>query len=102
MPTYFSPTGNPEAWEEKPSGYFTPEEWAHTHPVPQPTPEELAEAAKQRRLSEIAARLAEIDLASVRPLRTIAQGVAAAFDREKLATLEEEAETLREERTALL
>ena len=25
--TYISPTGNPEVWEEKPEGYYTPEEW---------------------------------------------------------------------------
>ena len=25
--TYFSPTGNPEIWLEKPEGYYTPEEW---------------------------------------------------------------------------
>lgn len=25
--TYFSPEGNPEVWEVKPKGYFTPEEW---------------------------------------------------------------------------
>lgn len=27
MPTFVSPTGNPEIWEEKPPGYITQEEW---------------------------------------------------------------------------
>jgi hypothetical protein len=67
-----------------------------------PTPEELAEAAKQWRLAEIAARLAKIDLASVRPLRAIAQGAATDFDGEKLAALEAEAAALRAERAVLL
>lgn len=43
MATYFSPKGNPEIWEEKPEGYFTPEEWAAAHPAPEPTFEELRE-----------------------------------------------------------
>ena len=38
MPTYYSPTGNPEVWEEKPDGYYTPEEWQAAHPAPQPEP----------------------------------------------------------------
>jgi hypothetical protein len=66
------------------------------------TPEEEQAAATQKRLDEIAARLVEIDLASVRPLRAIAQGSATAFDHEKLAALEKEAADLREERAALL
>ena len=50
MATFFSPTGNPEVWEEKPEGYFTPEEWAVLHPAPKPTLEELRES----KLSELA------------------------------------------------
>jgi hypothetical protein len=40
--TYYSPDGNPEVWDTKPDGYFTPEEWAELHPpVPYvPTKEE--------------------------------------------------------------
>jgi hypothetical protein len=60
---------------------------------PEPTPEELAAARK----TEIIARLAEIDIASIRPLRAIADETATDFDREKLATLEAEAAELREE-----
>ena len=46
---YYSPDGNPEIWEVKPDGYFTPEEWAAAHPAPEPepyipTPEEQLEA----------------------------------------------------------
>jgi hypothetical protein len=43
MPTFYSPTGNPEVWDEKPEGYFTPEEWTATHPAPAPEPPTLEE-----------------------------------------------------------
>ena len=36
MSTYFSPTGNPEVWENKPDGYYTIEEWKELHPDPIP------------------------------------------------------------------
>lgn len=36
--TYYSPDGNPEVWDKKPEGYFTPEEWAELHPTPPPPP----------------------------------------------------------------
>ena len=45
--TYYSPDGNPEIWETKPDGYFTPQEWRAAHPAPEPeppTPEEQLEA----------------------------------------------------------
>ena len=35
---YYSPDGNPEIWETKPDGYFTPEEWQAAHPAPEPEP----------------------------------------------------------------
>ena len=50
MPTYFSPTGNPEVWEAKPAGYFTQEEWERAHHAPIPTLNEI----KQDKLAEIA------------------------------------------------
>lgn len=34
MPTFYSPSGNAEVWEEKPEGYMTPEEWKEQHPDP--------------------------------------------------------------------
>jgi hypothetical protein len=68
-----------------------PDGWSDTPPPP--TPEELAE----RRRAEILARLAEIDAASVRPLRAIAQGEGTDFDRDKLAALDAEAVELRAE-----
>jgi hypothetical protein len=58
-----------------------------------PTPEELAE---QRR-SEILARLAAIDAASVRPLRAIAQGEDVPADHDRLTELNAEAAGLRVE-----
>lgn len=33
MPTFFSPSGNPEVWEDKPEGYSTAEEWLTAHPI---------------------------------------------------------------------
>jgi hypothetical protein len=59
-----------------------------------------AELAEQRK-AEILARLAEIDAASVRPLRAIAEGNATDFDRQKLASLDGEAATLRAELAGL-
>lgn len=50
MPTFYSPDGNPEVWQKKPDGYYTPEEWAALHPAPSPTLEELRES----KLSELA------------------------------------------------
>ena len=50
MAKYYSPSGNPEVWDEKPDGYFTVEEWQELHPpVPYvPTKEEkLAELDAQ-------------------------------------------------------
>ena len=32
MPVFISPYGNPEVWDEKPSGYVTAEEWREEHP----------------------------------------------------------------------
>lgn len=50
MATFYSPEGNPEVWNVKPEGYFTPEEWAVAHPAPAPTFEDLRES----KLSELA------------------------------------------------
>lgn len=44
MATFYSPDGNPEVWQAKPQGYFTPEEWAAAHPAPEPTLDEAREA----------------------------------------------------------
>ncbi len=35
MPKFYSPSGNFEVWDEKPTGYYTEQEWAELHP---PTP----------------------------------------------------------------
>ena len=52
MPTFYSPAGNPEIWDEQPEGYITVEEW------------EAARAAKAAEAE--AARLAEYNSASAR------------------------------------
>lgn len=36
--TFYSPDGNPEIWESRPEGYFTPQEWWAAHPAPEPEP----------------------------------------------------------------
>lgn len=44
MPTFVSPTGHPEVWDNKPIGYDTPEEWVKKIPIvaaPTPTTEQL-------------------------------------------------------------
>ncbi|MDR2800412.1 MAG: hypothetical protein LBB52_03990 [Desulfovibrio sp.] len=65
-----------------------------------PPPLTPAELAKQRR-TEILARLAEIDAASIRPLRASAQDEAVQADHDKLAALDAEAATLRTELAGL-
>lgn len=50
MATFYSPDGNSEVWEEKPDGYYTPNEWAALHPPPAPTFDEL-KAAKYAEIS---------------------------------------------------
>jgi hypothetical protein len=64
---------------------------------PLPTPEQLAAI----RRAEILSRLTEIDAASVRPLRAIAQGEAVQADHTKLAALDAEASELRAELAGL-
>ena len=51
MSTYYSPTGNPEVWEEKPDGYFTVAEWQEMHPVPAPAPPTEAQLSEMLRIS---------------------------------------------------
>ena len=36
MPIYYSQIGNPEIWADKPTGYYTVEEWTTAHPSPAP------------------------------------------------------------------
>ena len=51
----------------------------------------------EERRAAILARLAEIDLLSIRPLRAVADNSATEFDKRKLATLDREAADLRAE-----
>lgn len=39
MPIYISPSGNPEVWNEKPSGYYTLEKWEELHQLVMTLPE---------------------------------------------------------------
>jgi hypothetical protein len=69
--------------------------------VPLPTPEPTAEELAARRKGEILRRLAELDAASVRPLRAINAKTASAADTSRLAEIEAEAATLRAELAGL-
>lgn len=55
-----------------------------------------------KRMSDIDARLLALDLEAIRPLRAIEAGAATQYDRDKLAALDAEADTLRSERAGLL
>jgi hypothetical protein len=59
------------------------------------------EQATEQRRAEIRTRLSEIDAESIRPLRAVTEDTAEDFDREKLASLDAEAVTLRAELAAL-
>lgn len=63
-----------------------PDGWTKDHPEP--------EGVEKERM-DILSRLDQIDAESIRPLRAIAQGEATDADHEKLAALDEEAQTLR-------
>lgn len=107
MPTYYSPTGNPEVWEEgkQPEGYVTSEEWHAAHPAPEPEPLTPEQQAEQRR-QEILFELDNIDKASSRSLRAIisAQAIGKEPDVEDIRILsnyEAQAVILREELASL-
>jgi hypothetical protein len=85
--------GSQDAWIKPGLTSITEAEADELRKPPPLTPEQLVEQHR----AEIIARLAEIDIASIRPLRAIADGTATDFDREKLAALEAEAEALRGE-----
>lgn len=57
MATFYSPNGNPEVWNEKPEGYYTPEEWEALHPLPEPTLEELRESKMAEMVSSFNRRV---------------------------------------------
>jgi hypothetical protein len=82
---------------DKPEGALTAEEYAAKFPASSPdnaNPE-------SDRLAEINSRLTVIDAESARPMRAIIAGAATEADTSRLAELEAEAETLREERKTL-
>lgn len=60
-----------------------------------------AEQLNEQRLSEIKARLIEIDGESIRPLRAIAAGTSSQFDTDKLTALETERASLAAKLAAL-
>lgn len=51
MATFYNPNGNPEVWNTKPDGYYTPEEWAKLHPYT--PPEKTFEEALTDKLAEL-------------------------------------------------
>lgn len=52
MATYISPTGNPELWKTRPSGYYTQAEWDAMH-TPPPAPVPTLEEARSKKLAEV-------------------------------------------------
>lgn len=80
---------------------ITPPDAEHGLPyLADPPPPTDAELTAQR-IAAIDTRLAEIDTASVRPLRAIVDGSATEADAERLAAVESEAAALRAERASL-
>jgi hypothetical protein len=79
MGNYYSPNGNLEVWEEKPTGYLTEDEWREKHPPEHVEPSE--DEKKAFRISELKSLLASTDYAVIK----IAEGE---------ATKEEYSETL--------
>ena len=71
--------------------------WLAAGNVPEP-----ADPIPDLRIEEIKARLAQIDLDTMRPLRTVLVGADTQFDHDKLAALEKEANALRQELKGLL
>lgn len=70
-------------------------------PEPEPVPEPTATEIAERRIADIDARLAAIDIASVRALRATVAGTATEADAAYLTALETEAAGLRSERAEL-
>ena len=53
--TFYSPTGNPEVWDEKPEGYQTVAEWFADHHsmIREPNPEELKASFRAARAGKL-------------------------------------------------
>ncbi len=68
MPNFYSPSGNFEVWNEKPDGYFTPDEWAELNPAQ--VVEISLEALKEIKKYEIANTRYEAEIAGVNGIRT--------------------------------
>jgi hypothetical protein len=95
MPTFYSSTGNPEVWAEKPDGYFTPEEWTAAHPPPDPEPEPPDERTPAEKRRD--AYVAEADGFAWKAnyYQTEANALREAGDNEAAAVAEEKAKELR-------
>lgn len=98
--TFYSPSGNPEVWAERPTGYFTLEEWQAAHPGPEPSPTQ--KEIDFAREAEIKAELQSIDAQSGRPARAVALAAVKGLEPDpedvaKLEGLEVQAQALREE-----
>lgn len=71
--------------------------------MPDYNPDDKArEQANAERIAEIDAELARLDTEAIRPLRAINTGTDTQYDRDKLADLDLQAETLRTEREGLI
>lgn len=57
MAIFYSPNGNPEVWQTKPEGYYTPAEWAALHPPPVPALGEVRESKMAEMMSSFNRRV---------------------------------------------
>jgi hypothetical protein len=104
-----------EVTDVDPAGRFTPDYaglfipcpeearsgWVYDGEAFSPPPSSTSEETALMRKAVILARLSEIDAASVRPLRAIAQGEDVQADHDRLAALDGEAAGLRAELAGL-
>lgn len=63
MPVFYSPSGNPEIWENKPDGYCTPKEWEANSPTESVVSEISLGQAKASKLLQIDAETSAAILA---------------------------------------
>lgn len=92
-------------FEPTPDGYrkaYNVDGLSFNELIPLPTQAELDQQAKDARIAEIDTRLTEIDVASVRPLRSKSNGRGIAQDDTTLTDLDDEAILLRTERATLV
>lgn len=96
MPTYISPSGNPETWDKKPKGYFeTWEDYRLANPL---TEEELATEHRNKILE----KMRHFDFQSIRTLRELQDNIEVEYNKNKLTKINTTLIQLREELKELM